>query len=662
MFYSLSGLFNRKTRSVAKHFSLPKQRFYSWGYKRSGFFARILSLLYRNDIYRIEDGFIRSLSNFAFQYPFSICIDRTGIFYNSFTSNDLNNFIKQQLSDSELDRSKKLQMLWVRKRISKFNNIKESPTPSRPYILVVDQTKGDLSIKYGNSSERSFKLMLNWAINNWPEHLILIRAHPNVSLGKKIGYFDPKELVNERILYSNDGLSPCLQLSNCTAVCTVTSQLGFEALLWNKPTYVFGMPFYAGWGLTNDYLDAPFQRINNKVSLYQLIYAVLVKYCLYRSPYSDSNCSPENIIHWVSSNRYSLNTFNEEVITHYLTPWKFFQIKKFLPQLKFINLFNKKYVNENKFSLRWGLKHLNEAIYDNNKYLFVEDGFIRSSGLGSQLFDSSSIVIDRNTIYYDGSKTSDLENLLNNRVLSTIEIERIANIIDKIVNYNITKYNLIEKQWTPSLKNSDKKTILVVGQVPNDKSILFGVPEDSSIKDNLEMLRYCRSIYPNDWIIFKEHPDITANLRVSNYDINLIRQLCDEYIQNVNLSSIYKYVDRVCVLTSLAGFEAVLRNIPVTVFGVPFYAGWGLTNDYLSSHKWLKRRIRKIDLFTMAYITLIDYPLYYSSINKSLTSIESIIYFFSSNQKTRINLSIFQFIFSRFGFYKNIFKSSLNIE
>jgi capsular polysaccharide export protein len=38
-------------------------------------------------------------------------------------------------------------------------------------------------------------------------------------------------------------------------------------------------------------------------------------------------------------------------------------------------------------------------------------------------------------------------------------------------------------------------------------------------------------------------------------------------------------VDEVHVNTSLAGFEALLRNKPVTTYGVPFYAGWGLTTD-----------------------------------------------------------------------------------
>ena len=44
------------------------------------------------------------------------------------------------------------------------------------------------------------------------------------------------------------------------ALYTVTSQMGFEALLWGRPVRVFGLPFYAGWGLTRDALAAPSRR------------------------------------------------------------------------------------------------------------------------------------------------------------------------------------------------------------------------------------------------------------------------------------------------------------------------------------------------------------------------------------------------------------------
>ena len=36
-------------------------------------------------------------------------------------------------------------------------------------------------------------------------------------------------------------------------------------------------------------------------------------------------------------------------------------------------------------------------------------------------------------------------------------------------------------------------------------------------------------------------------------------------------------VDEVHTLTSLTGFEALLRGIEVHAYGGPFYAGWGLT-------------------------------------------------------------------------------------
>ena len=77
-------------------------------------------------------------------------------------------------------------------------------------------------------------------------------------------------------------------------------------------------------------------------------------------------------------------------------------------------------------------------------------------------------------------------------------------------------------------------------------------------------------------------------------------------------------------LTSLGGFEALLRGISVTTYGLPFYAGWGLTDDKLNNHKWAKRRTRKLTIEELTFITLVEYPLYSSVKFNCLTEIENI--------------------------------------
>ncbi len=59
-------------------------------------------------------------------------------------------------------------------------------------------------------------------------------------------------------------------------------------------------------------------------------------------------------------------------------------------------------------------------------------------------------------------------------------------------------------------------------------------------------------------------------------------------------------------MTSLAGFEALLRGVPVRCTGLPFYAGWGLTRDSFGC----ERRTRRINLEELIAGALILYPLY----------------------------------------------------
>jgi len=53
-------------------------------------------------------------------------------------------------------------------------------------------------------------------------------------------------------------------------------------------------------------------------------------------------------------------------------------------------------------------------------------------------------------------------------------------------------------------------------------------------------------------------------------------------------------------MTSLSGFEALLRDKKVVTYGSPFYAGWGLTED----HAVTERRCRRRTLEELIYLAL----------------------------------------------------------
>jgi capsular polysaccharide export protein len=59
-------------------------------------------------------------------------------------------------------------------------------------------------------------------------------------------------------------------------------------------------------------------------------------------------------------------------------------------------------------------------------------------------------------------------------------------------------------------------------------------------------------------------------------------------------------------MTSLAGFEALIRGKSVTTHGQPFYAGWGLTEDLCP----VARRTRNRSLDELVAAALILYPTY----------------------------------------------------
>ena len=70
-------------------------------------------------------------------------------------------------------------------------------------------------------------------------------------------------------------------------------------------------------------------------------------------------------------------------------------------------------------------------------------------------------------------------------------------------------------------------------------------------------------------------------------------------------------IDELHTLTSLAGFEALLRRRRVVVYGRPFYAGWGLTVDLTGAG-----RGRRLTLEELVAGALILYPRYLDPVTR----------------------------------------------
>lgn len=243
----------------------------------------------------------------------------------------------------------------------------------------------------------------------------------------------------------------------------------------------------------------------------------------------------------------------------------------------------------------------------------LEDGFLRSVGLGADLVKPVSWVFDSRGIYFDATRCSDLEQILADTDFSPEMLARAECLRERIVSCNLTKYNVGNGEWRrPS---GVRKIILVPGQVESDASIRCGAP---GIAANMGLLRAVREANPEAYVVYKPHPDVLAGLRIKGHHEDMALQWCDEQVTDIVMGELLPLVDEVHVMTSLAGFEALLRGKKVTCYGQPFYAGWGLTADILP----IARRNRALKLDELVCGALILYPIYLSRSTGALATPE----------------------------------------
>mgnify|MGYP006277373501 CR=1 FL=1 len=612
----------------------PIQALVAWGKRRSGLRAQEISLRLDLPIWRLEDAFLRSVDFGLNVPPLGVVYDNLGIHYDATCPSRLESLISSPLNDAQRQRGKKLIELWRSNRLSKSNCFEESPIPDSPYVLVIDQVSNDFSITYGLASSYSFCVMLNRALADYPNHTIVVKTHPDVVSGRRKGNFTSKQLSHPRVHVSADGAHPVSLIESADAVYVVTSQIGFEALIWGKPVYTFGMPFYAGWGLTNDYLvDTVANSRRSNADILTLVHACFVDYARYIDPESRSICRPEDLFDYVGFQRTCRKRIPQSISAYGFALWKRSAVRSYLNAMKPSSLRFSSYHQapsrkSNHVNVVWG-NHvgcgLRNALLlaEAPRILHVEDGFLRSIGQGwaFRWIPPSSWILDSSGIYYDCSGSSDLEYFLANHVFSDSERSRADRLRSQIVSYGLSKYNLKATPWRRPVRLEDRHVILIPGQVEVDLSLKYGMPSDSTVRSNYELVRSVRSLYPESFIIYKPHPDVVGRRRAAGADEHLVTRFCDLILPDAPIHSLLQSVDHVHVRTSITGFEALLRGTPVTTWGMPFYAGWGLTQDQLTCD----RRNRSLCLSELVYAALIFYPLYLHAETGLFTSPENAI-------------------------------------
>ncbi|ABE46797.1 capsular polysaccharide biosynthesis protein [Polaromonas sp. JS666] len=251
--------------------------------------------------------------------------------------------------------------------------------------------------------------------------------------------------------------------------------------------------------------------------------------------------------------------------------------------------------------LLWGSAAVPVGMPGDVRVVRLEDGFLRSVGLGADLIRPVSWVVDTLGIYYDARTPNDLESLLQTASISPSLVERAKAFRQQVVQSGLSKYNLSGALWQrPDVRG---QVVLVVGQVESDASIATGALD---VRTNMALLQTVRQTRPDAWVVYKPHPDVVAGLRRSGAREDRAGQWADEVLTQGSPAQLFPLVDEVHVMTSLTGFEALLRHKAVFCYGQPFYAGWGLTQD-IHPHP---RRTRRLTLDELVAGALLLYPVY----------------------------------------------------
>lgn len=595
----------------------------TWGKSPTSGRGEAVATRRNTPVIRVEDAFLRSvLPGREGEPPLGLLIDDMGVHFDSAAPSRLEHILSTDPLDDAaiLTRARHAMARIAALRLSKYNASDPAiPAPEGAYVVVIDQTRGDASIKHAGASETTFREMLVAARLNHPNAQVIIKAHPETTMGHRVGHFGPED-ENDQVRLMDDPINPWVLLEGAQAVYTVSSGLGFEAILAGHKPHVFGQPFYAGWGLTID--NRPVDRRHRKLTRAQIFAGAMMLYPTWYDPYRDQLCQIEQVIDTLEARTRAWREDHRGYVASGMRLWKRRAMADFFgagPAM----VFDDNPVRAAKGAAKidrplmvWAGKE-QPAHQGHAPVLRVEDGFLRSRGLGAALVAPLSLVRDDLGIYYDPTRDSRLERHIAAATnLTDCARARAERLIAQVIAGGVGKYNL-DRPLPGELNKLPKgKRILVPGQVEDDASIRLGAGETRS---NLALLERTRAENPDAVIIFKPHPDVEAGLRDGAIAPKDAARFADLVATEADPIGLINAVDEVWTMTSTLGFEALLRGCPVTCLGAPFYAGWGLTRDL---GKPPERRSARPDLVALTHAVLIDYPRYFDPVTGTACPVE----------------------------------------
>ncbi|MEM5520075.1 capsular polysaccharide biosynthesis protein [Sulfitobacter sp. AS59] len=598
------------------HLGLPRQgdAVAVWGNSPTAHRGLAVAAKRTAPVLRIEDAMLRSLfPGRAGEPPLGLLIDTKAAHFDPSRPSDLETLLATHPLDDTalLNRARGCIARMIEAQLTKYTGFDtDLPAPDPGYVLVIDQTRGDASVTASGADRSRFLEMLVFAQQENPGARIIIKTHPETADGYRPGHFGPED-TNDRITLLTDPISPWALFEGAVGVYTVSSQMGFEAIFAGHKPRVFGQPFYAGWGLTDD--EFPVQRRQRILTRAQIFAAAMILYPTWYDPHRDQLCDLETAIETLAAQTRAWREDHNGWTASAMRLWKRRPLQRFFGGWSPV-LFQDDPARARKAGKPW-MVWAGKAGSDHDGAIRVEDGFLRSRGLGADLVPPLSLVCDDLGIYYDPRQPSRLEKWIETRQKIRPDQQlRAERLIAALRTSGVSKYNLGGAADLAKIPKGHR--ILVPGQVEDDASIITGA---GAVSTNLGLLQAVRAAHPDAMILYKPHPDVEAGLRSGAVDTT---GLADVVLSHADPIAALAHVDQVWTMTSLLGFEALVRGIKVVTLGTPFYAGWGLTDDRGDIPP---RRRAKVTLEGLVHASLIDYPRYFDPRTGSACPVELVV-------------------------------------
>jgi len=196
---------------------------------------------------------------------------------------------------------------------------------------------------------------------------------------------------------------------------------------------------------------------------------------------------------------------------------------------------------------------------------------------------------------------NDIEGVLLEMEFSPDMLAQAGEFRQNLMMNGLTRFSGQSAAWRRPV--NVERVILVVGQVESDPSLKLGT---QSIRTNLALLQAVCQANADAYVVYKPHPAVLNDMKLGGSAYQEAYQWFDEIVGDISLCQLLPKINEVHVMSSLAGFEALLRGKKVSSYGHSFYAGWGLTHDMVP----MLNRHRQLSLVELVAGAMYCFPRY----------------------------------------------------